>query len=41
VNTADKQAFIDASASIYEQFGAEVDGGAEMIETVLGLGEGS
>ncbi len=41
VNTADKQAFIEASAGIYEQFGSEVEGGQDMIDTVLGLGEGS
>lgn len=39
VNTADKAAFIEASKPIYEQFGAEVDGGQEMIDTVLGLGK--
>lgn len=39
VNTADKAAFIEASKPIYEQFGSEVDGGQEMIDTVLGLGK--
>ena len=39
VNTADKAAFIDASKPIYEQFGSEVDGGQEMIDTVLSLGK--
>lgn len=38
VNTADKAAFIEASAPIYQQFADEVDGGQEMIEVVLGLG---
>ncbi len=37
VNTADNAAFIEASAPIYSQFAAEVDGGQEMIDTVLGL----
>lgn len=38
VNTADKAAFIEASAPIYKQFAEEVEGGQEMIDTVLGLG---
>lgn len=38
VNTADKAAFIAASKPIYQQFADEVDGGQEMIDTVLGLG---
>lgn len=38
VNTANKAAFIEASAPIYQQFADEVDGGQEMIEVVLGLG---
>ncbi len=38
VNTADKAAFIEASAPIYKEFADEVDGGQEMIDTVLGLG---
>ena len=37
VNTADKQAFIDASAPIYEEFAATVDGGSELTKTVLDL----
>ena len=41
VNTADKAAFIEASAPIYKQFADEVDGGQEMIDTVLGLASGS
>ncbi len=39
VNTADKAAFIEASAPIYKQFADEVEGGQEMIDTVLGLGK--
>lgn len=39
VNTADKAAFIEASKPIYKQFADEVDGGQEMIDTVLGLGK--
>ncbi len=39
VNTADKAAFIESSKPIYEQFANEVDGGQEMIDTVLGLGQ--
>ncbi len=41
VNDADKDAFIEASKPIYDAFGAEVEGGAEMIEAVLGLGSSS
>jgi tripartite ATP-independent transporter DctP family solute receptor len=38
INTADKAAFIEASKPIYKQFADEVDGGQQMIDTVLGLG---
>lgn len=38
VNNADKAAFIEASKPIYKQFADEVDGGQQMIDTVLGLG---
>lgn len=41
VNEADKGAFIAASKPIYEAFAAEVDGGQQMIDTVLGLAGGS
>ncbi|MHA6345681.1 TRAP transporter substrate-binding protein [Roseivivax sp. CAU 1761] len=41
VNEADKDAFIEASKPIYDAFAAEVEGGGEMIEQVLGLGESS
>ncbi|MBL4766793.1 MAG: TRAP transporter substrate-binding protein [Rhodobacteraceae bacterium] len=37
VNEADKDAFVAASAPIYKAFAAEVDGGQEMIDLVLGL----
>ncbi len=37
VNTADKDAFIEASSPIYKQFAEEVEGGQETIDTVLGL----
>lgn len=37
VNDADKDAFIEASKPIYEEFAASVDGGQELIDTVLGL----
>lgn len=39
VNTADKAAFIAASKPIYKQFADEVEGGQDMIDTVLGLGK--
>ncbi len=41
INTADKDAFIEASKPIYSQFAAEVEGGQEMIDMVLGLGNAS
>jgi TRAP-type C4-dicarboxylate transport system substrate-binding protein len=41
VNIANKDAFIEASKPIYSQFADEVDGGQEMIDTVLGLGDAS
>ena len=41
VNEADKDAFISASKPIYEAFAAEVDGGQEMIDKVLALGNAS
>ncbi|SLN20597.1 Sialic acid-binding periplasmic protein SiaP precursor [Roseovarius gaetbuli] len=41
VNEADKAAFIEASKPIYEGFAAEVDGGQELIDTVMGLAQSS
>ena len=41
VNEADKDAFIEASKPIYDAFAAEVDGGQEMIDQVLSLGNAS
>lgn len=41
VNEADKAAFIEASKPIYEAFAAEVEGGQEMIDQVLGLAKGN
>jgi len=41
VNEADKDAFIEASQPIYTEFAASIDGGQELIDTVLKLGEGS
>ncbi len=41
VNEADKEAFIAASKPIYEEFAAEVEGGQQLIDTVLGLAGGS
>jgi len=41
VNEADKDAFIEASKPIYKAFSAEVDGGQEMIDQVLSLGNAS
>lgn len=41
VNEADKAAFIEASKLIYEGFAAEVEGGQELIDTVMGLAQSS
>jgi len=41
VNEADKEAFIAASDSIYEDFGTQVEGGKEMIDKAISLGKGS
>jgi tripartite ATP-independent transporter DctP family solute receptor len=41
VNEADKAAFIEASKPIYEGFAAEVEGGQELIDTVMGLAQSS
>jgi len=37
INEADKDAFIEASKPIYEEFALTVDGGAELIEAVQAL----
>ena len=39
VNQADRAAFVEASQTIYREFGAEVDGGAGWIERALALGK--
>lgn len=41
VNEADKDAFIAASEPIYEAFGAQVEGGKEMIDKAISLGSGT
>lgn len=41
VNTADRAAFVAASAPLYEKFATEVEGGQAMIDSVLGLAGGS
>jgi tripartite ATP-independent transporter DctP family solute receptor len=41
VNEADKQAFIDASEAIYSEFAEQVDGGQEMVDKALSLGQAS
>ncbi|WP_420349066.1 TRAP transporter substrate-binding protein [Pelagibius sp.] len=41
VNTADKAAFVEASKPIYDEFAESVEGGQELIDTVLRLAEGS
>jgi tripartite ATP-independent transporter DctP family solute receptor len=40
VNEADKDAFVAASKAIYEQFGAKVKGGSELIKQILDLRKG-
>jgi TRAP-type C4-dicarboxylate transport system substrate-binding protein len=37
VNEADKAAFVKASASIYEEFGTDVDGGKALVDQALSL----
>ena len=41
VNEADKQAFIDASAAIYTEFGEQVDGGDDLIKKIQSLAGGA
>jgi len=41
VNTADKAAFVKASAGIYKDFAAAVPGGQEMVDKALSLADGS
>lgn len=41
INEADKQAFIAASAPIYEEFATTVEGGAELIERMQAAASGS
>jgi tripartite ATP-independent transporter DctP family solute receptor len=41
VNEADKDAFIEASKPIYDAFAKDVEGGQEMIDAVLSLGNAS
>jgi tripartite ATP-independent transporter DctP family solute receptor len=37
VNTANKKAFIDASAAVYKEFGASVPGGKELVDQAMSL----
>jgi tripartite ATP-independent transporter DctP family solute receptor len=41
MNEADKQAFIDASKPIYEEFGTQVEGGQKLIDDIQALASGS
>jgi TRAP-type C4-dicarboxylate transport system substrate-binding protein len=41
VNEADKQAFIDASRPIYDEFAEGVEGGKKLIDDALNLASGS
>jgi tripartite ATP-independent transporter DctP family solute receptor len=41
VNEADKDAFITASDTIYQEFGGQVEGGQEMIDEAISLGQDS
>jgi TRAP-type C4-dicarboxylate transport system substrate-binding protein len=38
VNEADKNAFIQASKPVYEEFGREVPGGADLVNKAVALG---
>ena len=39
-NEADRDAFVEASQSIYDQFAEEVEGGRELIDQALALADG-
>lgn len=41
VNEVDKQAFIEASQPIYDEFGQSVEGGKDLVDRALALGESS
>ena len=41
VNTADREAFVEASKPVYEEFAAEVEGGQAMIDEAISLAPGS
>ncbi len=41
VNEADKDAFIAASDAIYQEFGSQIEGGQEMIDKAVSLGQQS
>jgi TRAP-type transport system periplasmic protein len=41
VNEADKDAFIEASKPIYEEFGSQVEGGKAIVDKAVELGSGS
>ncbi|WAP67604.1 TRAP transporter substrate-binding protein [Jiella pelagia] len=41
MNEADKQAFIDASKPIYEEFGTQVEGGQKLIDDIQALATGA
>ena len=39
VNRVDREAFVTASAPVYELFDEKIPGGKDMIETILGLAD--
>ncbi len=41
VNEADKDAFIKASTPIYEEFGTQVEGGKDLVDKAISLGQAS
>ncbi|AXS41412.1 TRAP transporter substrate-binding protein [Breoghania sp. L-A4] len=41
VNEADKAAFIEASAPVYEEFGTSFDGAQDLVDTIRSLAKGS
>ena len=37
INEADKEAFVKASVGIYEEFGKQVEGGADIVKQIQAL----
>ncbi|WP_296475417.1 TRAP transporter substrate-binding protein [Roseinatronobacter sp.] len=41
INEADRDAFVEASQAVFDAFASEIEGGQELIDTVLGLADAS